>query len=193
MFNNLIRGWSNLNNILSEGNTKKMLTFRAQTNYKWHVDLFNDAVDAYYKATLNSSMVNNVLEDLMLEAYRFMRFIRVSNQVKLSEAGKPSTVSSALVEVIGVLDEPHTSCVPPYKEADVLETLSFSIFKELLSKKILNHCKICKKVHKNSCTLSDKNIKDGNLVYCGRCKGYLDGLCKVHNNKTEGFGVFSRR
>lgn len=161
------------------------MKFREQSNYRERVDAFGETIRAYREARERDKETTDGLEELMLEAYRFMGFIRQNNSMRPTQpAGMFRPISTALSEVIEILDEPLEYCVPMYREADALEVLSFSIFKDLKEKGEVKYCKHCQKFMNSICKKHKEPSSVEDLFYCGKCRGYLTNPCLEHQPES---------
>ncbi len=182
MFEGMFEGFKELLNTLGK---EKAMKFRQQANYRRRFDAFGEAVRAYKELREKNINSTDGLEELMLEAYRFMTFLRKEGNALISQTnGSIRDVNVALLEVMEVLDEPLEYCVPIYREADALETLSLSIYKKLKDKGEIKYCKHCKKFLDAPCKKHKEPTSVEDLHFCSGCRGYLTSPCNVHIQRT---------
>lgn len=184
MFYGLFEGYEELYDALNKSAAEKAMKFREQANYRAHFDLFGDSVRAYretQEAYGNAPRAQTAgYEELMLAAYRFMKFLRKNCNCSISQSRGARPVVTALAEVESILDEPLEHCVPMYMEADALETLSFSIFKALKDKGEIKYCKYCKQFMEAACKKHKEPTSVEDMHYCDGCHGFLTYPCDVH-------------
>lgn len=174
----MFEGFETLLNVLTENVTEKTMKFREQANYLEHFNRFGEALKAYYECKEKDVDTTDGLDDLMLEAYRFMKFIRSNNKVLISQFSGAKSLEKALADTVEMLNEPLEHCVPMFHEVDSLETLSFSIFKKLKEKEW--YCKHCKKFLDTPCKKHKEPSSVDDLYYCKACGGYLNNPCENH-------------
>jgi len=155
-----------------------MQKFRETPEYKKHYDSFGEALRAYHE--LEDELGG--LEGLMLEAYRWSKFIRRENKILLSNATSARPVDTAIMDVMEIVDEPLESCVPLYYEVDALETLSFSAFVVLKKAGEVKFCKHCNRVLNGPCKKHKEPTSVDDLFPCKGCGGYLSKPCQVHRS-----------
>lgn len=154
-------------------------TFRQSTKYLKRFNAFGDQLRAHLESK-EAGKPYDELEQLMLEAYRFMKFIRKEGGILTTESPKPRPIDTAILEAMSILDEPLEYCVPLHYEADALECLSYSAWKTLKDKNLMQHCKHCQAWKFGGCKTHKKAATIIGMVYCAGCHGYIHNLCPVH-------------
>lgn len=161
-----------------------MKKFRQEDAYLQHFDTFGNTLKAYMELQEDEQELEGALEQLMVVSHKFMRFLRTTNNLKMVDPPISRGVESALFELVALLDEPLEACVPVYLEAEALETLSYSIWRQLKIDGKINYCSHCQanlfgrcKKHKVATSVSD-------LIYCKGCTGWLDKICITHGAES---------
>lgn len=154
-------------------------SFRQSNGYLHRFSVFGDMLRCHLELKeLGKSY--DALEPLMLEAYKFMKFIRKAGGLLTIESPQVRPVDTAIVEVMEILDEPLEFCVPLKYEADALECLSYSAWKVLKEKALIKHCRYCQAWLSGSCKKHKEAATVSGMYYCKGCTGFIESLCVVH-------------
>lgn len=160
-------------------------SFRETPNYQKRFQIFGDTLRAHLELKERGNHYDG-LEPLMVEAHRFLRFLRKEGNLEAPKSPVDTRpIDTAIYEAMSILDEPLDHCIPLRYEAEALEILSFSAWKVLKEKGLVKHCKYCQqwlngpcKKHKEPSTVED-------LFYCKVCTGWLSTLCVVHGPEAS--------
>jgi hypothetical protein len=178
---------------------ENMKKFRQTDSYLKRFNCFGEKLKCYMELEEDGKKTEG-LEQLMLEAYRFMKFLRISNNINRGiskpEMPIPRPVDMALFEVVSLLDEPLENCVPIYMEANALEVFSYSIWVQLKQFGKIKYCKYCQANLFDKCKQHKEASSVADLIYCKGCTGWIENICACHGpeaciNGDEVFDVLS--
>lgn len=160
-------------------------SFRQTKKYKRRFEAFGDTLRAHLELK-DAGKAYEGLEPLMVEAFRFMSFLRKEGHLTVTSGPDPRPIDTAILETMSILDEPLESCMPLHYEADALECLSKSAWKLLKEKEIIKHCKYCQEWLYGSCKKHKKQPESvDDLFFCKKCHGWLDNVCVVHGPEAN--------